>query len=61
MNPVLPPEPAEGQSVTYTFPAGGGVLYETRINGVLHRVTAADVSAAQTHIASKPTACRHSR
>ena len=61
MNPVLPAEPLEGQTVTYTFPAGGGVLFETRIGGVLHRVTAPDVPSAQAHLASKPLTCRHTR
>ncbi|WP_407543780.1 hypothetical protein Q0M94_28270 (plasmid) [Deinococcus radiomollis] len=61
MNPILPPEPLEGQTVTFTFPNGGGVLYETRTNGVLYRVTAPDATAAVAHLAANPTKCRSTR
>ena len=61
MNPVLPPEPAEGQTVTYAFPAGGGVLYESRVNGVLYRVTAPDASVAATHLSSNLIRCKSAR
>ena len=61
MNLVLPPEPAEGQTLTYAFPAGGGILYETRTNGVLYRVTAPDTATAATHLAAFPTRCRSGR
>ena len=61
MNPVLPPEPLEGQTVTFIFPNGGGVLYETRTNGVLYRVTAADTASAMAHLAANGTKCRSPR
>ena len=61
MNPILPPEPAEGQTLTFAFPAGGGILYETRTNGVLYRVTAPDLSTATTHLAANLTKCRSGR
>ena len=61
MNLVLPAEPAEGQTLTYTFPAGGGILYESKLNGVLYRVTAPDATTAATHLAANPTKCRSSR
>jgi hypothetical protein len=61
MNPIYPPEPAEGQTLTFTFPNGGGVLYETRTNGVLYRVTAASPAAATAHLAANPAQCRSMR
>ena len=61
MNTILPPEPAEGQTLTYTFPAGGGILYESKLNGVLYRVTAADTGSAAAHLAAFPTKCRYGR
>ena len=60
MNLVLPPEPAEGQTLTFTFP-NGCILYETRTNGVLYRVTAPDVGAATAHLAANLTKCRSGR
>ena len=61
MNPILPAEPAEGQTITFIFPAGGGILYESRLNGVLYRVTAADAGSAAAHLAAFPTKCRYGR
>jgi hypothetical protein len=61
VNPVLPAEPTEGQTLTFTFPAGGGVLYESRLNGALYRVTAPDTATAAAHLAANPTKCRSSR
>ena len=61
MNPILPAEPAEGQTLTFVFPAGGGILYETRTNGVLYRVTAPDTGSAAAHLAAFPTRCRSGR
>jgi hypothetical protein len=61
VNPVLPPEPLEGQTVTFNFPNGGGVLYETRTNGVLYRVTAPNTASAAAHLAANATKCRSPR
>lgn len=61
MNPVLPPEPLEGQTITFNYAGGGGVLYETRTNGNLYRVTAPDASTAATHLTANPTRCKSTR